>query len=98
MTTNQFLALFEAHADKYLEFHPYVSQPRSQRPDLHAFLLIDELCPGKTNLISASEHDEFYLAITLDELCEKINETQLIELIACGVRYDRGYDCFCMFS
>jgi hypothetical protein len=97
MTLDKLIELFKTHHDKYLE-EDSVNFTITKRADLHAFLLLDKLVPGKTDLISASEHDVYYLDIGLEELAEVINEEQIIELIACGVMLNSEYDCLSMFS
>ena len=98
MNIEELQELFEKHNDRYLKFEEVVSNPRSKRPDLHAFLLLDSLCQGDDDMISASEHDIFYLSVRPEDVCEHITEDQVIELIACGVMYDGEYECFSMFS
>lgn len=85
--------------DNYCNFEG-IKSPRSQRPDLHAFLLLDELVPGKpgNDLISASEHDEFYLDIDMEQLNAVISDAQIEELVRCGVRYESVYGCLAMFA
>ena len=79
----------------FLEFNG-VENKRSQRPDLHAFILLDELFPGTSYMVSAASHDEIYLAIELDRL-ETLTDGQITELSRCGVRFDSEFDCLCMF-
>lgn len=98
MTKEEMLELFEKHNGKYIKFEDYVKNPLSKRPDLHAFLLMDKLVPGNGDIISAAEHDEFYIDIDPEELAENITEEQIIELVACGVGYTSEYDCFYMFT
>ena len=50
MTTEELAALFDKHSDEYLEFDR-VPIKRSQRPDLHAMLVIDDLCPGDKDIV-----------------------------------------------
>lgn len=97
MNREELVDLFEKHNDKYLE-EESVNFTVTKRPDLHAFLLLDKLLPADRDLISASEHDVYYLDIDLEELAEVITEDQIIELIACGVMLDSEYDCLSMFS
>lgn len=78
--------LFEKHNDEYLKFER-VENKRSSRPDLHAFLLLDELFPGTRDIVSHASHDEIYLDIDSDDI-EKLTEGQVIELLRCGVLYD----------
>ena len=61
-----------------------VESRRSQRPDLHAFLLLDELQPGNRDMVCAAEHDEFWLGINVERLAEVITSEQCIELQRCG--------------
>jgi len=58
----------------------------SGRQDLHAFLLLEKILPGKTgDMISAAEHDQIFLGVDLDELVVVITQEQVNELEACGV-------------
>ena len=84
---------FDAVDDEFLNFDR-IENKRSKRPDLHAFLLLDELfpCEGKSDMVCCAEHDEIWLDIPEDA---KLTDEQIVELVRCGVRYD---DCgFCMF-
>lgn len=83
--------------DEYMEFKR-IENPLSSRPDLCAFILLDKLCPGNNDIISASEHDEFYLSIDVEELAKVATKEDILTLNRCGVRYDSGYDCLCMFA
>jgi len=87
MRTRELRDLFEAHDGEYIKFER-VSNPRSKRPDLHAFLLLDELVPGDSDMISCAWHDNIGLDIDLSDLAGVITEEQVIELIRCGVRID----------
>lgn len=98
MQKEEMLELFEKHNDKYVQFEEHVKNPLSKRPDLHVFLLIDKLVPGNTDIISAAEHDVFYIDVDPEELAKDITEEQIIELVACGVSYTSAYDCFYMFT
>ncbi len=75
-----------------------VVNKRSQRADLHAFIMLDELCPGGGDIITASEHDEFYLSIDCDELETKATPEIIRDLSRCGIRYDKSNHCLCMFT
>lgn len=90
-------ALFEKHDEEFLKFER-IENPRSKRPDLHAFMLLDELVPGDRDIISAAEHDEFYLSIEPDTLAAVASESQIRDLCRCGIRYDADTDSLCMFS
>ena len=86
--------LFKKYTDEYMRFDR-VEKKRSTRPDLHAFLLLDELFPSHSDIISDAQHDTFFLGIDYEEI-EKLTKDQIVELIRCGVRYDE--DSLCMFS
>ena len=75
-----------------------VENRRSQRPDLHAFLLLDELQPGYRDMVCAAEHDEFWLDINVEQLAAVITSEQCIELQRCGVRYDEDTDSLAFFT
>jgi len=91
------VAWFERHTDEYCSFEK-VETKRSGRADLHAFMLLDTLVPGTQDMIAGSEHDEFYLDVSLEELAAVATPEQLLELIRCGIRYDSEYNCLAMFS
>ncbi len=96
MTREEMEAIFHEDHDEYIKFDR-VEKKRSNRPDLHAFLLLDELQPRSCDMVCSSHHDEFYLDTELnDEFIEKLTRDTVIELIRCGVRYSE--DSFCMFS
>jgi len=73
-------------SDDFSEFEK-IENKRSQRPDVHAFLLLDELFPGGSDLIDYAGHDEIGLDIC-DEQVATLTDDQILELNRCGVRYD----------
>ena len=82
--------------DEFLGFEK-VQNKRSNRPDLHAFLLLEELLPGKTDMIVGAEHDKIWLDFEGVHVAALTDE-QIIELSRCGVMYDEDHDCLCMFA
>ena len=84
-------------AKDFLDFDA-VEPKLSQRPDLHAFLLLDQLVPGTTDIISNAEHDQFYLSIDPEELAAAATGEQVTDLIRCGVIYDEETDSLFMFT
>lgn len=88
--------LFEKHNDEFLKFER-VENKKSQRADLHAFLLLDSIVPGKSDMVSCAEHDEIWLDVDCEEFGRAVTEEQIIELVRCGVRYDDDVDSLCMF-
>lgn len=57
----------------------------SDRKDLHAFLLLDQLVKSKRCIVGAVEHDILYLEPTLEQLAAVATKDQLKDLIRCGV-------------
>lgn len=96
MTREEFESLMNGD-DEYLKWER-VESKRSQRRDLHGFLLLDELLPGDAKIISAAEHDEYWLDINIDKLIEVITPEQCIELLRCGIRYDDDVDSLAVFA
>lgn len=96
MTVDELSEFLESHNDEYAEFDR-VTNKLSNRPDLHAFLLLDKLCPGNTDMVSAASHDEICLCVDPDQLCKYASDEEIIDLHRCGVRYDQSTDSLCMF-
>jgi len=88
--------IFEKFEDEFVKFEN-VENKLSNRPDLHAFLLLESLVPGTTDMVSAAEHDQIYLDVDVEELAEKATEDQLRDLSRCGVMHSGEYDCLMMF-
>jgi hypothetical protein len=90
---------FAKYKDEYLQFQR-VANPRCARPDVHAFLLLEELAPGdgSEHLIVSAEHDRIWLSTDLDKLEEVATEEQLRELHRCGVLFDKDQDSLAMFT
>lgn len=87
---------FEQHNNEYLKFDK-VEAKRSNRPDLHAFLLLDSLFPADVVMVSAAEHGEIFLNVDLDLFSDFIRDETIIELVRCGVRLNNAHDCLAMF-
>lgn len=88
---------FQLVVDDYLKFYR-IEFKRSQRPDLHAFLLLDELFPNTGRyMVSESGHDKFYLEPDGTKL-GALTDDHILELVRCGVLYDNEFDCLAMFT
>ena len=87
---------YEKYEDEFLKFDR-VQNKTSGRADLHAFNLLDKLVPGKSDMVSAAEHDEVWLDVSPEELAKVATEEQIVELIRCGVRYDRSTGSLALF-
>lgn len=95
MTIEELHALFKKHKDQYSRFDR-IAAPFSRRPDLHAFILLDRLVPGTRDIVSAAEHDEIFLDVSVEDLAAVATEENIIDLIRCGVRWDS--DSLAMFA
>lgn len=87
MTTEQIQNLFDKHESESHKFDR-VHNKRSNRADLHAFMLLDSIIPGTVDIISCAEHDQFWLAVQPEDLAAVVTEDQIVELIRCGAHYD----------
>jgi hypothetical protein len=88
--------LFEKHDKEFLYFDR-VENKTSNRKDLHAFNLLDRLVPGSWDIVEDAQHDEIFLSVTVEELEEVATESDIIELIRCGVMYYESNDSLSMF-
>ncbi len=96
MTLDEMKELFDKHEDEYLCFEG-VENKLSNRPDIHAFILLDKIQPKGRDMVSAADHDEIYLDTDVEEFAMIATESQVVELIRCGLRFDEGIESFCMF-
>lgn len=96
MTVEELEEIFEKHGDEFLTFDK-VEGKRSNRTDLHAFLLLDELVPSERgcDIVSGARHDEIWIDTDVSKLAKVATEDQIIELIRCGIRYSE--DSLAMF-
>jgi len=86
-----------ARVDKEFLKFDRVEVKLAQRPDLHAFLLMDQILSGTGDVVTAAEHDKIYLYPEIDALREVITAEQILELSRCGVLYDEEVDSLAMF-
>lgn len=94
MTIDELEGLFKKHHGEFLKYEK-LAPGSTKRRDLRAFILLDKLVPDTGAIISAAEHDEYWLDTDLAKLAEVITEDQVIELLRCGVRYtDCGLGLF----
>lgn len=88
--------MFDEFEDEFLKFER-IEKKLSRRPDLHAFLLLDSLCPGDSDIVAAGEHDEIFLGVDAEALKAVATKEQLRDLHRCGVRFDKSTDSLVMF-
>lgn len=89
MTTQE---QFEKFQGEFLKFDRVVNK-RSNRRDLHAFLMIDEKYPSHSTIVESAEDSEIFIGIPSEET---FTDDEVIELIRCGVRWEESVG-FCMF-
>lgn len=97
MDKRTFEKLFTKYEDEYLKFE-LIENKLSKRQDLHVFMLLDALVPGDEDIISCSEHDEYYLSVDAKKLRKVVTEENIRDLVRCGVNYDSSNDWFSLFS
>jgi len=90
--------MFAKHADEYLHFERVTSPPH-WRPDLCAFILLDQLVAGGAGrkMIAAADLDEILLDVDCDALAAVATDEDIRLLVRCGVRYDSETDSLAMF-
>ncbi len=84
---------FDKCDDNYLKFE-LVENKKSIRPDLHAFLLLNELFPRDRDIVCGATHDEIWLDVDSEEI-NTISDEVVLELVRCGVMF--GDDGLYMF-
>jgi hypothetical protein len=87
---------FAKYDDERPEFE-LIESKFSNRPDLHAFFLLDALIPGTRDLVSAAEHDQIYFDVDIEVLAEVATEDHIRQLAACGIWFDEGVDSLTTF-
>lgn len=97
MTTDEVKAAFAASQDEFLRF-AQISKPRHRRPDICAFLMLDDLLPGDMDMVAAAEHDIFYLAPSLESFSAVATPEIIRDLARCGVILDIETDSLAMFA
>ena len=92
-------AVFDDNKDEFLKdcridparrLHP--------RPDLDAFLRLHSLVPEIKDMIAGAWHDEFCLSVDCEALAQSATADDVVDLIRCGVRYDRLHESLVMFA
>lgn len=87
---------FDQFEDDFLE-HGNIVLPRHSRPDLCAFLILNDLQPGSRDMIGAAEHDQIWLDVDVALLEAVVTDEQIRELVQCGVMYDDEVESLSMF-
>ena len=90
MTVDALYALFELDETPEGNEVPQLSE----NPQLHVFLLLDQLLPGQSS-VGDAQHDQIFLSAPLDRLAPVISRDQVIDLMQHGVFIDE--DSLAMF-
>lgn len=98
MTSEELIEMFDADdLDEFLKFER-IKEPLSNRPNLHAFLLLDRLVPGTQDIIAGAAHDKIWINVDVEELAAVVTPEQVTDLIRCGVLWDSDADSIGMFA
>ena len=93
LTEEQLEDLFDKHEDEYLNFEKIPkAQRRHHRPDICAFIFIDEKMPGKGDIISGSRFDEYTIDAGPENYDDPwpLTEDDVIYLLRCGISWQDG--------
>lgn len=99
MEIDEIRELFEKHDEEFLKFEK-VENKLSNKRDLHAFMLLDQLSKDKSgDIIGHAEHDEYLLNFDEEEI-ENLDLTEniIIDLRRCGVLFDEEFEVFKLFA
>jgi hypothetical protein len=90
MTYDEIEAVFEKYEDDFIRFERIPESERlHRRPDICAFLKLDQMSPGTTDIVCWAGHDEIAVDVDL-ERCDALTEADIVYLIRCGCRFDDG--------
>jgi hypothetical protein len=100
MTPDEFIdTLDQYYESSHIKFEHIPAEHRlSQRPDLHVFLLLDQLVPSTHNIVASADHDVIWLQTPIEDLAKVITREQILDLARCGVMYDNGTESLRMFA
>src|ERR1700743_1344251 len=88
---------FEAVNSEFLKFER-VEKPLHRRPDLCAFLLIDQITNGKPrDMVCAAEHDQIYLDADMEEMQSVITDEDILTPVRCAVVVENNPDSLPIF-
>jgi hypothetical protein len=87
--------IFEKYENESYKFE-LVQNKLSQRGDMHAMIMLDQLFPGGYGMVSAAEHDQIWFNVSWEDV-NKLTEEQIRTLNQCGVWFDHKYQSLSMF-
>ncbi len=103
MTFEELENFFEIHNDQFLKTDN-IKKRMSPRPDLCAFLILDELqfrselIDSYSDIVNQAEHGIIYLGVDPENILSVITEADILDLIRCGVCFNSDESCFTMFA
>ena len=88
--------IFSENSKEYLKFER-IEEKLSQRPDIHALMLIDRLLPESGNIIDGIDEDELILDVNTARFFKAATPKDIIDLIRCGVSFDKDMETLSLF-
>lgn len=87
-----------SNSNVYCNFES-VENKLSNRPDLHALLLLDKIVPSEhySDILSSAEHDIVYINIDIKKLIKNVTIEHIYDLCRCGITYDSEVDCLVFY-
>jgi hypothetical protein len=92
MITGKLEEFFD-NSDIFLQFE-HIENPLNTDATINAMLMLQPYSKG--SILAASEHDCIYFSVDIVEMAKHVDETYLIDLSRCGVRWED--DSFQMFT
>jgi acetone carboxylase gamma subunit len=77
---------FDKLDEEYLKFDR-VKNKLSSRPDIHAFILLNQLHPSHVDIVGGANHDEIFLNVDPELISNHATDEQVADLVRCGVIY-----------
>lgn len=103
MTYDELENFFQIHHNQFLKSENIKNRKHS-RPDLCAFLIFDEIqsrieeSKSSDNIVTHAEHEIIYLDINPENILSVITESDILDLIRCGVCFNSDESCFTMIA
>ena len=101
-TVEEMVVFMQSKGDENLKFDD-VKVKLSERPDLHAFMLLDRLAPATDDghpigrrIILGADHDEVWISIPAEKIAAAATDEELTDLVRCGIMYDTEAESFLM--
>ena len=97
MTVDELQALFVAD-EPHGSFEDIIGK-RSPYRDIHAMLLLAELCPREKacKMVDGATHDKIWFRADVEQLAAVATREVVVELRRCGVHWDGDNECLAMY-